>query len=65
MQQVPLYRTQIFFPQLFDMDECPLAAAKGKVLNSRQHQEFVFVIPPHIPSMISGTKPSNGASVMS
>ena len=32
VEQVALYRAQIFLPLLLDVDECPLPPAEGKML---------------------------------
>ena len=44
MQQRPLHRAHILTPQPFHVDEGPLAAAKGEVLDSREGQHLLLPI---------------------
>ena len=44
VQQLSLYRPQIFLPLLFHMNQRPLPAAEGKVLQAGEHQQLVVSI---------------------
>ena len=42
VEEFPLHCAQVFFPLLLDVDERPLAAAEGKVLQAGQLEEVLF-----------------------
>ena len=44
VEEIPLHRSQIFCPKLFNMDQRPLATAKGKMLESRKLQPFILAV---------------------
>ena len=42
VKQIALYRAQIFSPLLLNVDQCPLASAEGKVLQTGQLEEVLL-----------------------
>ena len=44
MKELPLRCAQVFFPLLFNMDQRPLAAAEGEVLQAGQLEVILLCI---------------------
>jgi hypothetical protein len=44
MQDATFYGTQVFLPLLLDMDQCPLPAAEGKMLQAGDGEQIVVTV---------------------
>lgn len=60
VEQVSLYRAEIFRPLIFNVDKRPLAAAKGKVLQAGELEVVLLGI--HYPSLRQVTPAGRAAS---
>lgn len=58
----PLRRQTVFLPLILNVNQRPLPAAEGEVLNAR---ELKIVVLRHSPSMTSQFSPGSSSSVMS
>ena len=62
MLHAPLRRQTVFLPLILNVNQRPLPAAEGEVLNAR---ELKIVVLRHSPSMTSQFSPGSSSSVMS
>ena len=44
VEEIPLHRSQILRPELFNVDQSPLSAAEGKMLKPRELEPFVLPV---------------------
>ena len=65
VEDVPLHRPEVFLPLLLNVNEGPLAAAEGKVLQTGQLEKVLLTIAAHTPSITSASSPSRGTRRMS
>ena len=61
VEQIALHRAQVFLPLLLQVDQRPLAAAEGKVLQAGELQDILFGIFGH-PMRVQVTPAGRAAS---